>query len=236
MYKLKYIALHITDKCSHFCNYCYYCGTKETPLGSKIKKDFPLPKLISIIDEIAKNNVSEIFLLGGDPAEHNMFLEIIKYASGKGLVITSVSNTHEYNNNLNQVAKYVRIFDTTIHGPSPEVHDLFCGVRGAYDMVLKNLKSLKNLGCSTGITINITPTNSNHLFQSIMNIVNSYGAILDYVNVQRIAPYGRAGIDDNYYLNSTNLLNALSDIEKIHNELNIEIQCEDSFPLCIVTK
>lgn len=237
MCKLKYVALHITDKCSHNCSFCYYRKSILEKNGADEQDEkFSLETLKSIIDELVKNQVEEIFLLGGDPAEYIKIFELVKYANEKGLVVTSISNTHEYNCELDKIAPYIAIAETTIHGGAKKMHDSVCGVKGAYDKVLNNLKKLKELGCSTGITINLMPLNIHEIYDIVKNIIEDFGNIIDYINMQRIVPYGRSRINDNNYLQKKDVLEALKQIERIDREYNIELQCEDAIPLCLVSK
>jgi len=237
MCKLKYVALHITEKCSHNCSFCYYKKKQNfTPLKSKPNERFSLQTLKKIIDELYINNVKEIFLLGGDPAEYVNFLDLAEYAWKKELLLTSVSNTHEYNCDPSILSKYLSICETTIHGESEEFHDNVCESIGAYEKVLNNLKMFRQLGCSTGITINIMPSNVKNIYSIVSNIINKHGKIIDYINVQRIVPHGKATKEDNHYLQKDNLVEALTQIDKIFVDYNIEIECEDAFPLCLVPK
>ena len=234
MYKLKYVALHITKNCSHDCSYCYYREEKLPSFNDNRIYDYPINKLTAIIDELGANNVQEVYILGGDPAEHPQFFDIVKYAHEKGLVVTSVSNTHNYKCDPLQLSKYLSICESTIHGSTKDIHDAVCGVQGAYNNALSKMKMYHGLGCTTGITVNIMPANANTLYAIVSNILNIYGDILQYVNIQRIAPHGRADINDNYYLRREHLIITFSQIEKIATEFGIEIQCEDAFPLCLI--
>jgi len=236
MEKLKYVALHITKNCSHDCSYCYYREIRLSSYVDKAENDFPLNTLLGIIDELGNNDVEEVYLLGGDPAEHPRFFDIVKYAHGKGLKVTSVSNTHDYQCDPHELSKYLSICESTIHGESNANHDDFCGITGAYDKALTNLRLYHDYGCTTGITINVMPENSSLLYSFVENINRNYGDIVEYINIQRIAPHGRANKNDDYYLRREQVLNALSQIDKISSDLGIEIQCEDAFPLCILPK
>ena len=71
---------------------------------------YPLDELLNVVDELANEGVKEISLLGGDPATHPNIFEIVEFASSKGLIISSLSNTHNYkNSDLNAISKYVTI-------------------------------------------------------------------------------------------------------------------------------
>lgn len=233
MPKLQSVALHITSNCSHECAFCYYRDKRSVTALSTDDERFSLDVLKKIIDEIVVYKVERVVLLGGDPAEYSNFLELVKYAHEKGLTVISVSNTHNYNCDFRELAKYLSECESTIHGKR-EFHDSFCGSIGAYDNALTQLSKLKKLGCSTGITINITPSNAAELYGIVGDIANEYEDILDYINIQRIVPHGRANPKDDFYLKRDNLNAVFQQIERISDDYHIEIQCEDGFPLCLI--
>jgi radical SAM protein with 4Fe4S-binding SPASM domain len=236
MYKLKRVALHITEKCSHDCPCCYYRKDRSFPCGDDPDRDFPLCTLKAIVDELGRNDVEEVYLLGGDPAEHPQILELAEYANGKHLVLRAISNTHAYKCDPLQLAKCLAICESTIHGHTKGIHDRFCRSEGAYERALTGLARYHDLGCTTGITVNVMPSNADHLYAIVHNILKEYGEILAYVNVQRIVPLGRAKVNNEYYLNQKHMLVALSQIERIEADFGCEIQCEDAFPLCLIPK
>ena len=107
MCKLRYVALHITEKCSHDCPCCYYRRATGSSRRDSEDRDFPLSALQAILDQLGDNDVEEVYLLGGDPAAHPRLFEIARYAYAKALVVTIVSNTHAYLCEPERLAKYL---------------------------------------------------------------------------------------------------------------------------------
>ena len=71
------VDFKITDRCERGCEFCYQSSTpngKYAPLYSTTDH----PGLMSIIEEMAKNQVLEVAIGGGEPTEHPEFVEILE--------------------------------------------------------------------------------------------------------------------------------------------------------------
>lgn len=84
--------LEITYKCNNLCEYCYnYWRWDE-----KNQEEMSLEDFKTIVDKLAENDVWYVNLTGGEPlVEKERTLEILKYGTGKGLVLTMNSNLVE---------------------------------------------------------------------------------------------------------------------------------------------
>lgn len=231
MNHLNSVALHITNICSHNCPMCY--ATNQT----QIKRESDLDTLKKIAIELKKANVEEINLVGGDPCEYSHIEELLKYLNSLGFSLPILSNTHNYkNSSIERVTSYVSSLEGTIHGESAKIHDAFCGMEGAYDNLVSNLKlynSIKDKNQNIGIVLNVMKHNYNHLYDSIYSL-KEQNLDIDYVLVQRIGTYGRAEGKDNYKMALNQIISAFYDIDRINKELNIETRMVDAFPYCLI--
>jgi radical SAM protein with 4Fe4S-binding SPASM domain len=232
MYKVKSACLHITKSCTHGCPYCYYTDSENKKDLPDDLQAFDLNTLKLIIDELSRFSVDELCFLGGDPAKYPFILELAEYAHRRNLFLTSVSNTHNYPCTINDIVKYVSVFETTIHSSEKKLHDKFCKYDGAFDCVLENLKEIQKLGAKTGITVNITPSNVHDIYDIADVVINTYGVRINYINIQRIVATGSASCKDSFSLSKGLALKALTAIEAIKNDFKIDITVEDPFPLC----
>jgi len=146
-----------------------------------------------IIDQLAEAGAETIELVGGNPSLHPDIVEILRYCRDLGVEVAILSNTHHYAYaSIEEIAPYVSALETTIHG-LPEFHDRFTHP-GAYRAVIANLRlwqQNKGPKQGTGITLNFTKENCAHIYDTIAHILEE-GVTVDYVQVQRIGPYGRA--------------------------------------------
>jgi len=228
-YKIDTIALHITTVCGHKCPFCYIADEQTKP------KHPPLPDLLKIVDELSIAGVKEIVLLGGDPATYPSLFELVKYIKDKGINITILSNTLTFqNHSIEEAAKYIDAFETTIHHISPEKHDEFCKKEGAFSQVVNQLRLASQLNRKTGIAINVIPELSNKIYELVYRIVKIEKVNLDYIIVQRIVPFGRAINSSQFTLTRNHAEQALIEIKKVDSILGIKITVEDPFPLCVL--
>jgi len=230
-YQVETVAFHITQVCSHQCPFCYVND------GSSVKPTQPsLVKAIRVVDALGSANVKNIILLGGDPGAYPHAVDLAKYAVEKyGIRVSILSNTLAFpHSSIEEAAKYISAFETTIHNIEPVLHDQFCRKDGAYHAVIDKLRKVSALGRETGIAINILPAISNKIFNLVERIVAVEKVQLNYIVVQRIVPFGRAAGSSDFTLTRQQAERSLIDIKRIDKELGIAITVEDPFPLCIL--
>ena len=230
-YKLKSVALHITNECSCKCPMCYYI--KE----GQIKCEGKLEVLKEIALELKKAGVEEINLVGGDPAEYSKVQELVEYLHNLGFRLPILSNTHNYKNtSIERITPFVTSLEGTFHAATAIEHDAFNGTRGSYEMMLENLKKyskLKNQNQNIGAVLNVMNYNYNRLFDIIKSLLKQ-GLKLDYVLIQRIGLYGKAKGAEEEKLLRDRIATAFSQIDLINKELGVESLMVDAFPLCLI--
>lgn len=232
-YKLKSVALHITNECSCNCPQCYY--TKE----GQVKCEGNPEILKKIAFELKKAGVEEINLVGGDPAEHSHIQELVEYLYDLGFKVPILSNTHNYKNTtIERITPYVTSLEGTFHAPTAEEHDQFNRTRHSYETMLENLKkydSIRNSEQNLGAVLNIMNYNYNRLYEIIEKLLEQE-LRLDYVLIQRIGLYGRAKGNEKEKILTEKLALAFEQIDKINRKLGIEIAMVDAFPFCLIPK
>ena len=81
------VDLYITATCNRRCSYCFlnaeFLDSRET---------MPLPRVVEILDWSVRAGVREITLLGGEPALHPRFPEILDEIAARGLEARLVTN------------------------------------------------------------------------------------------------------------------------------------------------
>jgi len=229
-HKIESIALHLTNECSHKCPTCYATDkTKKVEEG-----DFE--KLKKILFELKKAGVREVNFVGGDPAEYSKIRELLEYADELGLKVPVLSNTHNYkNSSVQEIAPYVSALEWTVHGPSEKIHDAYCGKKDAFKSAIHNLRiydSMRLEDQKLGIVMNLMRHNHNLLYASVENVLNQ-GLSVDYVLIQRIAPFYRGKQFDNT-IYQEEIVTGFENIKRINEDLGIETVMVDSFPLCMI--
>lgn len=232
-YKLKSVALHITNECSAKCPQCYF--TKE----NQIKCEGSLDTLKRIALELKKAGVEEINLVGGDPAEYSHIQEYVEYLHALGFRVPILSNTHNYKNTtIERITSYVSSLEGTFHAPSALEHNKFNGTLDSYEVMVENLKKYDSLRTSEqnlGAVLNVMNHNYNRLYEIIERLL-AQGLNLDYVLIQRIGLYGKAEGDEKQKILVEKLAVAFEQIARINKELKVESLMVDAFPLCLIPK
>lgn len=230
-YKLKSVALHITNECTHKCPQCY--ATKE----NQIVCEGNIEVLKQAALKLREAGVEEINLVGGNPAEYSQILELVKYLHLLGFRVPILSNTHIYKNtSIEEITPFVSSLEWTVHGPSEKVHDDFCGVKGAFRNSVERLTQYKNLKREEqqiGIVMNIMPHNYSALYESVINVLEQ-GLPIDYVMIQRTGPFGKAENSQEFDIRREELIIAFEQIRKINEELKIESIPVDAYPFCVI--
>ena len=65
---LRYLLLHITDRCNLSCRHCF--------LGDSGRTDLPLPDVIAAVDELEQLQGLRLMISGGEPLLHRDFWKI----------------------------------------------------------------------------------------------------------------------------------------------------------------
>lgn len=224
-----FAALHITDKCSHHCPYCY----AGKGLNTESPADFDT--LCNIVLALKRNGIKTIALLGGDPVKYEKIYDLLsfikKYTS---INVELLSNTLVIENHLpSEIAPLVSCVETTIHG-NRLFHDNLCGVVGAFDNIVEQLHCYSELGVNIDVDINIIPDNINELFTVIDYLIDKKKIKINNVLIQRIIPFGNAEGSTKYNLSREELNIALSQIYEAKEKYKFNVIAEDTFPFCAV--
>lgn len=72
------VDVKVTDFCAYDCAYCYQGSTTAG-------KHAPLPRLLELMGELAKNQVFEVAFGGGEPTRHPQFQELLRATAALGI-------------------------------------------------------------------------------------------------------------------------------------------------------
>jgi AdoMet-dependent heme synthase len=115
-----------------------------------------------LIDSVARANPGIFIITGGDPMQREDLLELIAYASGKGLrVALSPSATPKF---LEADLKAyhqagIKRMSFSLDGADPMTHDAFRGVDGTAELTMQAIQAAQQAGIE--IQINTTMTRQN---------------------------------------------------------------------------
>lgn len=229
MTQLKYVAFHLTYVCENKCPYCY--------IGGEGREKYPvLEKVKRIIEKLAKSNVGEILLVGGNPCTYPYLKDVVELIKKLKLKVFILSNTLEFGQNLDFFLNKIDDFQATILGSTSIEHDNEAERKGAYDILIRNIKLLNKNGKEVIITISLHKQNYDKIFEIVKNLIENEKVKIRELVIQRVIPCGRAANTLKFSITKEQVLIIFEQLHKIRRDYNIKIDFEDPFPLCIVPK
>lgn len=224
------VNLEVTPVCNLLCEFCFVSCCKNLKHPS-------LENVFRLIDEIVKAQVFEIRLFGGEFFTFPQWPEVVKYARGKGLFLTFVSNgtliTPEVVNIL--VENEIKSGAISIHGPQA-VHDKIAQVPGSYQKALEGLKACLDGGLDITVLTTITQSGKNRILELITDLDN-HGLVRESLSyaINRLCPYGRGKNEwEKNKISLSDYLSLFPVLEKISLDHGIETAFGDAFPHCLV--
>lgn len=183
---LRMIAWEVTRACNLVCVHCRAEAIYEPPPG-----EWTTEEAYRFLDEVASFAKPVIILTGGDPMMRKDIWDIARHGTDLGLRMVISPNGTLITPETPEKMKEAGIMKVSISidGSSPEVHDKFRGVPGAFEGALRGIGYLREAGI--GFQINTTVTKHNlHDLKNLLQLVQEIGA--DAWHVFLLVPTGRA--------------------------------------------
>jgi len=158
------VVWNYTDACNLRCKHCYQRA------GKMSKDELSLDERLSIVDQLAENDVVAIAFSGGEALLRDDFWEVARYASSKGLYLSLATNgtllTKDVVRRLTDVG--VEYFEISLDSVDPAKHDAFRGVTGAWE---RTVAGIKNVVAQDGAYSCIANTVTNENYHELDDLV-----------------------------------------------------------------
>jgi len=155
------VVWNITSKCNLRCVHCY----------ANVNSVSEFDTASSLIDDLSALRIPVLLISGGEPLMHKNIYDIIKYAKSKGIQVSLSTNgtliDEEVAGKLKELG--VDYIGVSLDGIK-ETHDLFRGVRGAFEKAVEGLLNAKDEGLLTGVRFTVTKYNLRDV-KSILDFV-----------------------------------------------------------------
>ena len=181
----------VTQSCDLACK---HCRAAAQPLAHPDQLTTEEGK--GLIDQIANLHVPIFVFTGGDPLKRPDLYELIQYASGKGVKVAVTPSatpllTREAIFKMKE-AGLVRL-GISLDGSSPEIHDAFRGLPGAWARTIQAIEWANE----AGIPIQVHTTISRHNAHDLDNLCNLFEKLAIVMwNVFFLVPVGRGQLGD----------------------------------------
>ncbi len=148
------VVWNFTRKCNLRCKHCY-------ANAGKADDELSFEEKLELVKQLDDAGVVAISFSGGEPLISKDFWKVAEFASSLGFHISIATNgtliTPEVAEGLKRVGvSYVEI---SLDAASPETHDSFRGVEGAFDRALDGIRNCVKAGILTGIATTATKLN-----------------------------------------------------------------------------
>ncbi len=153
------VLFELTYTCNLNCFYCYNdLGSRGEPLT--------LDEYEGVLRELAKMQIMNLTLSGGEPLAHPHFFAIGRLARELGFVIRIKSNGHALNEDIvrrlrAEVDPFV--IELSLHGASAKSHDRQTRVEGSFERLIRNLESMVGTGLRVKLNGTLTRWNESEI-------------------------------------------------------------------------
>jgi heme b synthase len=184
--ELRLVAWETTRNCNLSCLHCRASAGRGETFTGELDTDASL----RLLDQIAETGSPIVILTGGEPLLREDIFTIARYGTDKGLRMVMAPNgtlIDETNARRMKEAGIQRI-SISIDGATPESHDRFRGVPGAYEGALTGARLAAEAGIEFQLNTTITRKNMDEIPQ-IMELAETIGAAAHHIFL--LVPTGR---------------------------------------------
>jgi radical SAM protein with 4Fe4S-binding SPASM domain len=164
------VVWNITRTCNLRCVHCYSDSDAQ-----KYPGELGTEEVRRVIDDLAGFRVPALLFSGGEPLVRPDLLELIEYATVKGLHITLSTNGTLIDE---IVAAKLKELGLTYVGISldgvGETNDRFRGKQGAFDAAVRGFRNCHAVGLKVGLRLTLTRRNCHDLHQ-IFDFIEAEG-------------------------------------------------------------
>jgi radical SAM protein len=211
----------VTQSCDLACK---HCRAAAQPIAHPDELTNAEGK--ALIDQIAAMGVPIFVFTGGDPLKRADVFELIRYAADKGVQVALTPSatpllTREAIFKLKE-AGLVRL-GISLDGSSPEIHDAFRGLPGAYARTIQAIEWANE----AGIPIQVHTTISRHNAHDLDNLCALFEKLAIVMwNVFFLVPVGRGQLDD--LLSGEEFERVFGQIYALSNRVNFQIKTTEA--------
>ncbi len=163
------IFWNITYRCNLKCIHCYI-----NAIQGLSRDELTTEEALRVVDDAHELRTPLLIISGGEPLIREDITEIMRRAGDYGIRISLSTNgtliTRDWALRLKELnVQYVGI---SIDSPIPEVHDKIRGVLGAWDLAIKGIKNVMEVGIPVGIRTTVTKLNIDHAPEVVELAIN----------------------------------------------------------------
>ena len=183
--ELRLVAWETTRNCNLACVHCRASATMGPHDG-----ELGTAEAMRLLDQIAEVGKPIIILTGGEPLLRSDIFEIARHGTDLGMrMVMALNGTLITETVAKQLVEAgIQRISVSLDGSSPETHDRFRKVEGAFEGTLRGIDLLKKVGMEFQINTTITKTNLKQI-PKIQQLAIDLGAVAHHIFL--LVPTGR---------------------------------------------
>jgi heme b synthase len=183
--ELRLVAWETTRNCNLACVHCRASATMGPHEG-----ELGTGEALRLLDQIAEVGQPIIILTGGEPLLRSDIFDIARYGTDLGMrMVMALNGTLITETVAGQLIDAgIQRISVSLDGSSPETHDRFRKVEGAFEGTLRGIGLLKKAGMEFQINTTITKSNLEQI-PKIQELAIDLGAVAHHIFL--LVPTGR---------------------------------------------
>ena len=137
------VSYSITTKCNLKCKHCY-SSSVDQPAPDELSTE----EAFQLMDDLSKWGVGLLVIDGGEPLCREDMLDVVEYASKKGIRTTVGSNGTLIDEVMakKMLQAGVKAVAISVDAADAETHDSFRGMSGAFEQALRGAEACRTAG------------------------------------------------------------------------------------------
>ncbi|MBA7505612.1 Antilisterial bacteriocin subtilosin biosynthesis protein AlbA [subsurface metagenome] len=134
------VSYSITTKCNLTCKHCY-----SESVDQAAPDELSTEEALRLMDDLSKWGISLLVIDGGEPLCREDMLDVVKYASSKGIRTTLGSNGTLIDKAMarKMLDAGIKSVAISVDGADAQTHDSFRGISGAFAQTLKGVEACR---------------------------------------------------------------------------------------------
>ena len=183
--ELRLVAWETTRNCNLSCQHCRASAGRGPYRG-----ELDTEACLRLVDQMAAAGSPIIILTGGEPLLRPDIFTIARYGTDRGLrMVMAPNGTLITVDNARRMKEAgIQRISISIDGATPDSHDRFRGVPGAYEGALRGARLAADAGIDFQLNTTITRKNIDQI-PAIMELAEKIGAVAHHIFL--LVPTGR---------------------------------------------
>jgi radical SAM protein with 4Fe4S-binding SPASM domain len=137
------VSYSITTKCNLKCKHCYSSSADQAS-----PDELSTEEAFRLMDDLSEWGIGLLIIDGGEPLCRDDLLDVVKYATSKGIRTTVGSNGTLIDKTMaNQMLEAgVMAVAISVDGADAQTHDSFRGIAGAFEQTMKGIEACREAG------------------------------------------------------------------------------------------